>query len=96
MQFLKEVTMTKMLENMRRNMGEKRFRWYMDLPAFHPGMEIRCPMRNSDGTEIDDDDIPGCGSRNVSYDGDVYDCFDCSIFFCDYAADPPHRRDKEL
>lgn len=66
---------------------------YCALPAYHPGMVVRCPTRNSDGTPIDPDDVMGCGSADVAWSDDDYDCGACGIFFSDYAADPPHRRD---
>ncbi len=69
---------------------------YKALPAYTPGMAVRCPTKNGDGSEIDPDDIPGCGSADVEYAGDVYDCYACGIFFSDYAADPPHRRREAL
>lgn len=66
------------------------------LPPFAEGMTVRCPTRNLDGTEIDADDVRGCGSANVGWDDreGLYDCFDCGIFFTPYAADPPHRRER--
>lgn len=74
---------------------EKNGGWYNRLPAHSPSMVVRCPTHNPDGTPIGDDDIRGCGSDNVGWDGDVYDCYECCIFFSDYAADPPHRREED-
>lgn len=79
------------LRNFRRN-DPKLFEEYVQLPIYHDQMTVRCPTRNRDGSEIAEGDLRGCGSTNVHYDGDVYDCYDCGIFFSDYAADPPHRR----
>jgi len=45
-----------------------------------------------DGTPIADNDVRGCSSANLVWDGEVYDCMDCGIFFIPEAADPPHRR----
>lgn len=81
----------RLLANFARNDPVK-FRRYLLLPEYSPGMTVRCATHNPDGTTIDEDDIPGCGSDVVDYDGDVYDCLACGIFFSDYAADPPHRR----
>jgi hypothetical protein len=58
-------------------------------------MAVRCATKYPDGRPIPDDDVTGCGSDNVSWSGDCYDCHDCGIFFSDYAADPPHRRAKD-
>lgn len=69
--------------------------WYLELPEYHEGMVVKCPIRNRDGTPIDEDDIRGCGSTSVGFAGDVYDCYECGIDFSDHAADPPHRR-KEV
>jgi hypothetical protein len=71
------------------------FAEYLELPVYTPGMVVRCPTRNRDGSPIDADNIRGCGGAAVGYDGDVYDCYDCGIFFSDYAADPPHRRRED-
>lgn len=79
-----------LLANFKRN-DSRLFDVYLTLPLYKSGMEVRCPTHNLDGSEIKDDDVKGCGSLNVSYDGDVYDCHDCGIFFSDYAANPPHR-----
>jgi hypothetical protein len=73
---------------------EKWWDWYESLPAYHADMEVRCPTKNSDGTPIAADDNPGCGSEDVPWDGDVYDCCNCGIFLCDYTAQPPHRRER--
>lgn len=64
--------------------------FYESLPLYEPGMKVRCPTKNWDGTEAES--CRGCGSENVDWNGDCYDCYDCGIFFSDYAADPPHRR----
>lgn len=70
--------------------------WYSELPVLPAGAPVRCPTRNPDGSEIARNDVRGCGSTNVSWDGtELYDCHDCGIFFTDYAADPPHRRDRD-
>lgn len=74
-------------------MTRKEFR--KSLPPYSADMVVRCPTKNADGSPIADDDLPGCGSANVSWSGDCYDCCDCGIFFSDYAADPPHRRTRE-
>lgn len=65
------------------------------LPVFRQDLKVRCPVRNHDGSTIDDQNIPGCGSDHVVWSGDVYDCLDCGIFFAAWAADPPHRRQEE-
>lgn len=65
------------------------------LPPLCPQFVVRCPTKNLDGSPIDENDIQGCGSPNVVWSGDVYDCLDCGIFFCDFAANPPHRREEE-
>jgi len=66
------------------------------LPLFTPGMEVRCPTHNADGSPIDDDDVKGCGSTNVVWDGlEMYDCLDCGIFFAPYAANPVHQRARD-
>ena len=70
--------------------------WYAALPPHSPSMVVRCPTHNLNGTECDPDDIPGCGSEDVGWSGDVYDCYACGIFFSDYAADPPHRREVDI
>jgi hypothetical protein len=75
--------------------NEKFKAWYQTLPLYTEGMEIRCPLHNSDGTVIDEDDIKGCGSTDLEWDDDVYDCNECGIFFADYAAEPPHQRCKK-
>ncbi len=79
------------LKRFRRN-SPKLFELYIQLPVYTPGMEVRCPTHNMDGTPIDDNDVKGCGSTHVGWDGDVYDCYDCGVFFSDYAAEPPHQR----
>lgn len=79
------------LANFQRNDPEL-FEKYMRLPEYVAGLCVRCPTKNIDGSPCSLADIPGCGSANVAFDGDVYDCLDCGIFFSDYAADPPHRR----
>lgn len=71
------------------------YAFYVTLPAWHKRMKVRCPTKNMDGTECDEDDIPGCGSKKVSWSGDCYDCHECGLFFSDYAADPPHQRDDD-
>ena len=71
------------------------YAFYITLPAWEEGMTVRCPTRNMDGTECDPDDVPGCGSKEVSWGGDAYDCHECGIFFGSYAADPPHQRDDD-
>lgn len=65
--------------------------FYVTLPLRNSSRGVRCPAPQK-GKEARPEDIWGCGSKNIAYDGDVYDCFDCSIFFGDYAADPPHQR----
>lgn len=83
------------VRRLQRNFARNRpglYRRYRTLPRYEPGTVVRCPTRNTDGTPIGDDDVPGCGSDNVVWSGDVYDCRECGIFFNDYAADPPHRR----
>lgn len=77
------------LQRFARNAPEL-FAKYEQLPEFAAGMVVRCPTKNLDGTPATK--ICGCGSTNVAWAGDVYDCFDCGIFFTDFAADPPHRR----
>jgi hypothetical protein len=71
---------------------ERHQAWLATLPEYAPGMVVRCPLHNADGTPISDGDVKGCGSTNVTWDGEVYDCNDCCIFFASYAADPPHQR----
>lgn len=83
------------MKNPSRERWQKRNPWYAELPEYREGMEVRCPVKNTDGTAIEDHDIPGCGSSDVSWGGDVYDCHECGIFFSDYAADPPHRRPED-
>lgn len=68
--------------------------WYDQLPAYSPDMAVRCPTKNRDGTEIADDDVRGCGGTNLLWTGEDYDCLDCAIFFADFAAEPPHRREE--
>ena len=66
------------------------------LPAWTLGLTVRCPTRNPDGTLIHPDDVCGCGSTNLDWgqnEEHLYDCLDCGIWFPDYAADPPHRRE---
>jgi len=63
---------------------------YQSLLEYQPGMLVRCPTKNIDGSEAEE--CRGCGSNNVKWDGDVYDCLNCGIFFSCWAADPPHRR----
>lgn len=70
--------------------------YYESLPAHTPELVVRCPTHYRDGRAIPKNELPGCGSTNVTWDGDVYDCYDCGIFFSDYAADPPHRQWKEI
>lgn len=66
------------------------------LPPYNPDMRVRCPLKNSDGTDIAPDDVRGCGSDNVSWDGfECYDCHACGIFFAPYAAEPPHQRIRD-
>lgn len=65
------------------------------LPEYTAGMVVRCPTKNRDGTPIDEDDVPGCGSEFVSWDGELYDCHECGCFFEPSAADPPHLRPRE-
>jgi len=66
--------------------------WYNDLPEYaEVAKPIRCPTHDRNGNPLGKDDIPGCGSTNVAYAGDVYDCHDCGIFFSCYAANPPHK-----
>lgn len=66
------------------------------FPLYTPDLVVRCPTENADGTPIDKDDVLGCGSANVTWDGrECYDCQSCGIFFAPYAADPPHRRDRD-
>lgn len=89
--------------NMLRNRGPDWLAWYDSLPLYTKKMKVRCPTHTTRVTEngdvvrepIPEDDLPGCGSRNLSF-SDVYDCCDCGIFFSDYAADPPHRRKREI
>ena len=69
--------------------------WYNALPPYVPGMVVKCPVTNRDGTPIAPDDVMGCGSANTGWTGEDYDCHECGIFFASYAADPPHRREKE-
>ena len=88
------MTQAERLANFQRNDPDLYAR-YVELPPWTPEMVVRCPVRNLDGTAIADDDVKGCGSDNVAYDHEVYDCLDCGIFFADFAADPPHRRDQE-
>lgn len=69
--------------------------WYEGLPPFDSKTVVRCPTHNRDGSPIDEDDVPGCGSTNVIWNqgGEaLYDCCECGIFFHDFAANPPHRR----
>lgn len=80
-----------MNRNFHRNM---RGTGYLVLQEHRPDMVVRCPVLNRDGTPIDEDDVKGCGSSHLSFDGEVYDCLDCGIFFAPYAADPPHRREE--
>lgn len=83
--------------NLLRNMGKPWLDWYDSLPAYEPDMAVWCPHRNSDGTLIDAEDIPGCRSDQVVWSGDCYyDCLACGIFFSDFAANPPHRRSEEV
>lgn len=53
---------------------------YVTLPKYPLGVPVRCPTKNLDGTDCDPDDIPGCGSDQVEWSGDVYDCHECGIF----------------
>lgn len=67
-----------------------------ELPPYLPGMAVRCPTHHPDGRPIADSDIPGCGSADVGWDGsEMYDCYECGIFFAPFAADPPHRRFRD-
>jgi hypothetical protein len=78
-------------DNFRRNCPGL-YALYVKLPHYHEGMAVRCPTKNLDGSDIAPDDVRGCGSERVTWDGEMYDCKECSIFFNDYAADPPHQR----
>jgi hypothetical protein len=80
---------------MLRNRGQAFVDWYDSLPKYTPGMTVACPTHYSDGEPIAANDIRGCGSTNTHYDGDVYDCYDCGIYFSDYAANPPHQRARD-
>ena len=33
--------------------------------------------------------IVGCGSTNIEWDGEVWDCLDCGMFFTTEAGTPP-------
>ncbi len=82
-----------------RNMGRAWVRWYEGLTAYRRRMRVRCPSHtvNEKGERvpIPEEDVPGCGSRNVSWDGEVYDCHECGLFFSPYSADPPHFRNQD-
>lgn len=78
------------LRNFQRN-DPQLFELWAALPLWTPDMAVKCPTKNMDGTPAED--ICGCGSAEVTWDGEVYDCRHCGIFFEDFAADPPHRRE---
>lgn len=80
------------LKNMQRNDPELYAR-YLQLPQYSCEMVVRCPTRLESGQLIPDSQLPGCGSHDVVWSGDVYDCNTCGLFFADYAADPPHQRE---
>jgi ribosomal protein L37AE/L43A len=83
--------MTTQFQRFERNAPEL-FAIYKTLSEFHEGMTIRCPFKNLEGSTIEENDCPGCGSDRVAWSGSGYDCLECGIFFADYAADPPRRR----
>lgn len=96
------MTWDERAEAMRRHWAEtgkrklQHLEYISQFPEFSREMIVKCPMRNQDGSEIAADDIPGCGSNNVVWDGvECYDCVDCGIFFAPWAADPPHRRKRD-
>lgn len=70
----------------------KTFAFRESLPEFQEAQIVSCPVQSPDGSLIADSETCGCGSENVVWSGDMYDCLDCGIFFADYAANPPHRR----
>lgn len=83
--------LAKPLSNFQRNYPAL-YAKYLTLLAYVEGMVVKCPTTDMDGKPLAADATVGCGSTNVVYDGEVYDCLDCGIFFSDYAADPPHQR----
>lgn len=73
---------------------EKHNAYVASLPMYTEGMTVRCPTHNADGSPIANDDVQGCGSTNLVWDGEVYDCLECGIFFAPYAANPIHQRER--
>lgn len=84
---------SRLRHNVLRNMGKEWLDWYDSLPLWTPDMVVRCPTHNPDGSEIGDDCVRGCGEIVETW-SEVYDC-GCGIYFSDYAANPPHRREAE-
>lgn len=66
---------------MLRNLGPDFMNWYMALPPYEDGQPAACPECGAD-----------C-SAFYAPDG-AYDCFDCAIWFSDYAAGNPHYRQQ--
>lgn len=93
------MTKDQLRANLLRNMGPEWVAWYESLPTYSDDMVVKCPTKtNGPGGEpvpIPENDLPGCGGTLVLFDGEVYDCIACGIFFSPFAADPPHRRERE-
>jgi len=50
---------------------------------------LRCPNWPDHVTSTLDAAINGCGSTNIKWDDEVWDCLDCGLFFTTEAGTPP-------
>ena len=52
---------------------------------------LRCPDWDDPTIASDEDRLTGCGSTNILWDGEVWDCLDCGLFFTTEAGTPPTK-----